>query len=142
MSSLCWSHTDIASDLYCINISILKAVPSTSEGRVNLNYIFGISTIMWPVFSGVRVTRALVLYVMFFVDRCLSFCHFLLAIVLSVLLRFTDSDYPFGIFKLFLNCLIDPNLSHVISNYSTTNNYKLLKKKQQKTSTQIWMLEN
>jgi hypothetical protein len=27
---------------------------------------------------------------------------FLLAIVLSVVLRFTDSDYPFGIFKLFL----------------------------------------
>ena len=26
---------------------------------------------------------------------------FLLAIVLSVLLRYTDSDYPFGIFKLF-----------------------------------------
>ena len=26
----------------------------------------------------------------------------LLAILLSVLLRFTDSDYPFGIFKLFL----------------------------------------
>jgi len=25
-----------------------------------------------------------------------------LATVLSVLLRFTDSDYPFGIFKLFL----------------------------------------
>ena len=38
-----------------------------------------------------------------FVDRCLSFCpFFFLAIVLSVLLRFTDSDYPFGIFKLFL----------------------------------------
>jgi len=47
-----------------------------------------------PVFSVVRVT---VLWVCF-VDRCLSF--FLLAIVLSVL-RFTDSDYPFGIFKLF-----------------------------------------
>ena len=30
------------------------------------------------------------------------FVLFLLAIVLSVLLRFTDSDYPFGIFKLFL----------------------------------------
>ena len=28
---------------------------------------------------------------------------FLLTIVLSVLLRFTDSDYPFGIFKLFLS---------------------------------------
>jgi hypothetical protein len=31
---------------------------------------------------------------------CLFFC--LLAIVLFVLLRYTDSDYPFGIFKLFL----------------------------------------
>ena len=26
------------------------------------------------------------------------------AIVLSVPLRYTDSDYPFGIFKLFLQC--------------------------------------
>ena len=47
-----------------------------------------------PVFSGVRVTRSLVLYVCF-VDHCLSFCTFLLAIVLSVLLQYTDSDYPF-----------------------------------------------
>ena len=54
-----------------------------------------------PVFSGVRVTRSLVLYV-FFVDRCLSFVIFLLAIVLSILLRYTDCDYPFGIFKLLL----------------------------------------
>jgi hypothetical protein len=30
---------------------------------------------------------------------------FLLAIVLSVILRYTDSDYPFGIFKLFLHSL-------------------------------------
>jgi len=30
------------------------------------------------------------------------FVLFLLAIVLSVFLRFTDSDYPFVIFKLFL----------------------------------------
>jgi hypothetical protein len=51
-----------------------------------------------PVFSGVRVARSLVFYVMF----CRSmFVLFLLAIVLSVLLRFTFSDYPFGIFKLF-----------------------------------------
>jgi hypothetical protein len=35
---------------------------------------------------------------------CLFFC--LLAIVLSVLLRFTDYDYPFAIFKLFLSCPI------------------------------------
>ena len=31
------------------------------------------------------------------------FVLFLLAIVLSVLLRYTDSDCPFGIFKLFFN---------------------------------------
>ena len=55
------------------------------------------------VFSGVRVTPCLFLCVLF----CRSFFPFyalvlfLLAIVLSVLLRFTDSDYPFGIFKLF-----------------------------------------
>jgi hypothetical protein len=75
-----------------------------------------------PVFSGIRVTRSLVLYVCF-VDRCLSFCAFsfghcvvcsfsiyrfwsplwyLLAIVLSDRLRYTDSDCPFDIFKLFV----------------------------------------
>jgi hypothetical protein len=74
-----------------------------------------------PVFSGVRVTRSLVLYVCFVVVVVVwefyvrltywgFFCRslfvllyfFLLAIVLSVLLRYTDSDCPFGIFKLFL----------------------------------------
>jgi hypothetical protein len=44
------------------------------------------------VFSWVRVTRSSVLCV-YFVDRCLSFCTFSLAIVLSLLLRYTDSDY-------------------------------------------------
>ena len=51
-----------------------------------------------PVFSGFRVTPSFVLCVMF----CKSlFVLFLLVIVLSALLRFTDSDYPFDIFKLF-----------------------------------------
>ena len=59
-----------------------------------------------PVFSGVRVTRSLVLYICF-VDRCLSFVPFLLAIVLSVLLQYTDSDSPFGIFHLFLLSLME-----------------------------------
>ena len=50
-----------------------------------------------PFFSGVPVTRSFILCVMF----CRSlFVLFLLAIMLSVLLRFTDSDYLFGIFKL------------------------------------------
>ena len=49
-----------------------------------------------PVFSGVRVTRSLVLLIVLL---------FHLAIVLSVL-RYTDSDYPFGIFKLLLEELL------------------------------------
>ena len=48
-----------------------------------------------PIFSGVRVTRSLVFCVCF-VDHCL-------AIVLSVLVRYTDLDFPFGIFKLLFH---------------------------------------
>jgi len=50
----------------------------------------------------VRVTRSLVLYVCF-VDLVCPFVLFLLASVLSVPLRYTDSDCPYGIFKLFLS---------------------------------------
>jgi len=56
-----------------------------------------------PVFSGVRVTRSLVLCVMFcrslfvlfvlFLLAIVLSVLFLLAIILSVLFRFTDSDY-------------------------------------------------
>jgi hypothetical protein len=53
-----------------------------------------------PGFSGVRVTRSLVLCVCF-VDRCWSFCTFSFGHCI-VLLRYMDSDYPFGIFKLFV----------------------------------------
>jgi hypothetical protein len=53
-----------------------------------------------PIFSGVLVTRSLALCVCF-VDRC-PYSFGVLAMVLSAGLRFTDSDYPFGIFKLFL----------------------------------------
>jgi hypothetical protein len=60
-----------------------------------------------PVFSGVPVTRSLVLYISF-VDRCFSFCTFSFGHGLVVLLRYTDSDYPFGISKLFLTCPQEP----------------------------------
>jgi hypothetical protein len=53
-----------------------------------------------PVFSGVRVTRSLVLYVCFVVRLFVLLYLFFLTIVLSVFLRYTDSDYSFGIFKL------------------------------------------
>jgi hypothetical protein len=83
-----------------------------------------------------------------FVDRCLSFCTFLSAIVLSVLirytdsdylplvssgfwlplwyLRYTDSDYPFGIFKLFLNITSGSIIYKYISNKgeNPANNHK------------------
>ena len=49
-----------------------------------------------PVFSGVRVTRSLVLCVCF-VDHCLSFCPFTFDHCVVC-----PSTYPFGIFKLFL----------------------------------------
>jgi hypothetical protein len=44
-----------------------------------------------PVFSGIRVTRSLVLWVCF-VERCLPFCPFSSGHYVSVLLRYTDSD--------------------------------------------------
>ena len=55
-----------------------------------------------PVFSGVRVTRSLVLYVCF-VDRCLSFrtFSFVHCLVCSSIYGFWLP--PFGIFKLFLS---------------------------------------
>ena len=56
-----------------------------------------------PMFSWIRGARSLVFYVMF----CRSFFVLcLLVIVLSVLLRFTASDYPFGIFKLILDIIV------------------------------------
>ena len=48
----------------------------------------------------------------------LLYFFFLLAIVLSVLLRYTDSDYPFGIFKLFLHMKIHRNQIINISVFS------------------------
>jgi hypothetical protein len=53
---------------------------------------------------------------MFCIVVCL-FVVFLLVIVLSVLLRFTDSDYPFGIFKLFLHYIF---IDGLVSFWSTS----------------------
>ena len=51
-----------------------------------------------PVFCGVHVVLSLVFCIMFYGSL---FVLFLLPFVLYVLLWFTTSDYPFGIFKLF-----------------------------------------
>jgi hypothetical protein len=55
-----------------------------------------------PVFSGVRGTRSLVFMCMFCRSLFVLLYFFFFAIVVSVLLRSTNSDYPFGIFKLLL----------------------------------------
>ena len=102
--------------MYEILSSISRRVPLMEQQLLTLSEKRSSS----PVFSGIRVTRSLVVCVCF-VDRCLSFCNFLLAIVLSVLLRFTDSDYHFGIFKFYL----ETNLSkeqrfHYCSTFPST----------------------
>jgi hypothetical protein len=66
-----------------------------------------------PVYRGVRVTRSLVLCVLFcrslfvllyffFWPLCFFFFSFFLAVVYSVFLPFANYDYSFGICKLFL----------------------------------------
>jgi hypothetical protein len=50
----------------------------------------------------------LFLYFLYFLGLTLILFFLQTRIVLSVLLRFTDSDCPFGIFKLFLRC-VDPS---------------------------------
>ena len=54
-----------------------------------------------PVFSGVYVTQSLVLCVMFCRSLFVPLLFFFWPLCWSVL-RFTDSDYRFSIFKLFL----------------------------------------
>ena len=61
-----------------------------------------------PGFGWVRVPRSLVLCICF-VDCCLPLCLFCFGD--CVLLRFTDSDYSFGIVKLFLSLLLKIKIS-------------------------------
>ena len=71
-----------------------------------------------PVFSGVRVARYLVLWIV-----VCPFVLFLLTIVMSILLRFTASDYYFGIFKLFSMVLSGQYIRYCIdlSTHNTLN---------------------
>ena len=77
---------------------------SRGSSLIDIKYIRKIS----PVFSGVRVTRTLVLCVCF-VDRCLSFCTFFfwllccmfffdLQILITPLIS-ANSTYDYGCFK-------------------------------------------
>ena len=83
------------------------------------NFLFCKFVVKIAGFSVVRVARSSVFYVHILPLHCLSFdlrilitplvssntylpfCPFLFVVALSVLLRFTNSDYPNGIFKFF-----------------------------------------
>jgi hypothetical protein len=73
---------------------IIKCYHNTQEVTMSLGNFFILYFLWFFCYIGVLVTRSLVL--------CVCFVYFLLVIALSVPLRFTYSDSPFGIFKLFL----------------------------------------
>ena len=80
----------------CVFMFSLYDVMSRWKGR-----ICGCTPFVYVSIFIVRVTQSIVLMYVLLIVVC-SFALFLLAIVLSVILRYTDSDCPFGIFKLFL----------------------------------------
>ena len=80
------------SELYCFKNTVLLLITIYFEHVYCCFSTTDVILLPPAVDSGVRVTRSLVLCECF-VDCCLSFC--------PVLLRFMDSDYPFGIFKPF-----------------------------------------
>ena len=61
------------------------------------------------------ILTSLVVLCVIFIDLCFPIVIFLLAIVLSVLFQFTDSDDPFGIFKLFVAENID--MKHITAKW-------------------------
>ena len=62
--------------------------------------------------------------------RSLFVLLYFFVIVLSGLLRFTDSDYPFGIFKLFSMKLFNVYSLYIISVYIHPRNLHLKNKKE------------
>ena len=81
----------------------------------NQNLVHIVNKNVAIVFSN---TRCLLLCVMCLYIVVCPFVRFLLTIVLSVLLRFTDSDYPFGIFKLLVSMTRISNNHHQVRSKS------------------------
>ena len=83
-----------------------------------------------PGFSGVLVTRSLVVLFIFLQIVVCPFVFFLLVIVLSFLVRFTLSDYPLSIFNLFV-CVCRSPMTYVnmkgVRETETVTHYIFLK---------------
>jgi hypothetical protein len=97
-----------------INEYLQHRFPVSSEHLWNLlGHPFGIC---WPLFCLLFIDIRILITPLVSFDHCVVCSSsiygfwlpiwYLLTIVLSVLHRYTDSDYPFGIFKLFLKLVI------------------------------------
>ena len=75
-----------------------------------------------PINLGYIVAQSLVFCVVFCRSLIVLLSFFLLVIVLSVLLQSTDSDYHFGIFKLFLK---EKNPNNWVHNLNSSKHAKL-----------------
>jgi hypothetical protein len=90
--------------LYFCNIGFSLLDDTKREGDVSMFSVVSWlacspqeSPLVWLITDRIKPTTKKL------ADHCLSFCpFFLLTIALCVLIRFTASDYPFGIFKLCL----------------------------------------
>jgi hypothetical protein len=94
--SVCRNHNPVLSSFMTYHQVCNKSNATDVICGAGTVYPFGVPEVT-PVFRGVRVARSLVFF--------LRFCRllfFLLAIVLSVFLRFTSSGYSFDISKCFL----------------------------------------
>jgi hypothetical protein len=86
----CFHYYHKAKSIALVSSSLLSEKKTLSITMVTINYHHDNNTSGITFFSEENKKKERSLFVLF-----------LLAIVLSVLLRYTGSDYPFGIFKLF-----------------------------------------
>ena len=110
-----WNQRTISSFMTRFVTRLIRQVPLVEQELLTFSEHLSSP----PVFSGVHVTRSLVLYVMFCRSLFVLLSFFLLAIMLSIFLWFTDSNYPFGILDLqiLITPLVSSNLSYIIPYY-------------------------
>jgi hypothetical protein len=93
--SVCYNHNPVLSS-FETRIIITRRMPPVEQELLTIPELLNSTRFL----VGVRVLDLMFFGAIF--CRSLFVLFFLLVIVLSVLLRFTPSDYPFGIFNLFI----------------------------------------
>jgi hypothetical protein len=88
-------------------ITFIYCMQKENNGPQIKQHLVSNRTKMYEQQDGLWCMRSCYSICRFMCTHCISlFVPFRLAIVLSVLLRFTDSDYPFGIFKLIKDHIV------------------------------------